>query len=323
MPREYTPDDRDESLYAGETIPHPPAATDAYFELLPKSVQTSEARRRWHWRFDTPEKFQHNTKDYYRLITGIDREVGRMLAELKARGMASNTVIIYTSDNGYFLGDRGLAGKWFMYEESLRDPLIIYDPRQPAANLARNEHAMTLNIDFAPTMLDLAGIAPPAGMQGRSLMPLVENKLPSDWRTQFFYEHHFGPQILPPSEGVRTERYTYIRWVAEKPPIEELYDLKTDPLEGHNLAADPGPRANPRPTPGAMGEIPGSLEMKPFALFLLCALLLPPNAIAAESAQAQHRLHSRRRHGLWGPAVLQPRNPNARRRTLTGLRRRA
>ncbi len=155
-----------------------------------------------------------------------------------ARGMASNTVIIYTSGNGYFLGDRGLAGKWFMYEESLRDPLTIYDPRQPAANRACDENAMTLNIDFAPTMLNIAGIAPPAGMQDRSLMPFVENKLPSGWRTQFFYEHHFGPQILPPSEGVRTGRYTYIRWVDEQPPIEELYDLKTDPLKGHNLAAD-------------------------------------------------------------------------------------
>jgi arylsulfatase len=239
MPREYTPDLRDESLYASETIPHPPTAAEAYFERLPKSVQTSEARTRWHWRFDTPEKFQHNTRDYYRLITGIDREVGRIMAELQTLGLASNTVVIFTSDNGYFLGDRGLAGKWFMYEESLRDPLIIYDPREAASHRGRSEAAMTLNIDFAPTMLDLAGITPPAGMQGRSLRPLVQNRHPADWRTEFFYEHHFGPKILPPSEGVRTERWAYIRWVNEDPPIEELYDLKADPLEGHNLAPDP------------------------------------------------------------------------------------
>lgn len=239
MPREYTPDDRDESLYANVVLPKPMSATDAYFQLLPKSVQTSEARRRWHWRFDTPEKFQHNTKDYYRLISGIDREVGRIMTELKARGLADNTVIIFTSDNGYFLGDRGLAGKWFMYEQSVRDPLIIYDPREPAANRSRTEDAMTLNIDFAPTMLSLAGITPPAGMQGSSLVPLIDNEHPTDWRTEFFYEHHFGPKILPPSEGVRTERWSYIRWVNETPPIEELYDLQSDPLEGHNLAADP------------------------------------------------------------------------------------
>ena len=239
MPREYTPDPRDESLYTNKTIPHPPAATDAYFQLLPKSVQTSEARTRWHWRFDTPEKFQRNTKDYYRLVSGIDREVGRIVSELQTLGVANNTVIIFTSDNGYFLGDRGLAGKWFMYEESLRDPLIIFDPRQPAGNRGRSEDAMTLNIDFAPTMLDLAGITPPAEMQGRSLMPLVENHHPSAWRTEFFYEHHFAPKILPPSEGLRTERWAYIRWVDEQPPIEELFNLKADPLEAHNLAADP------------------------------------------------------------------------------------
>jgi arylsulfatase A-like enzyme len=233
------PDDRDESLYTGITLPEPVTATDAYFKRLPESVQTSEARRRWHWRFATPEKFERNAKDYYRLISGIDREVGRINAELETRGLASNTVVIFTSDNGYFLGDRELADKWFMYEESLRDPLIIYDPREPAGQRRRSEDAMTLNIDFAPTMLDLAGVPPSAGMQGRSLIPLVENQHPADWRTEFFYEHHFAPDIIPPSEGVRTERWSYIRWVDEKPLIEELYDLKTDSLEGHNLAADP------------------------------------------------------------------------------------
>lgn len=237
--RQYTPDDQDESLYTGITLPEPVTATDAYFKRLPESVQTSEARRRWHWRFATPEKFERNAKDYYRLIFGIDREVGRIMAELEKCGLAINTVVIFTSDNGYFLGDRELSDKFFMYEESLRDPLIICDPREPAGSRARSEDAMTLNIDFAPTMLSLAGVTPPAGMQGRSLIPLVENQHPADWRTEFFYEHHFAPDIVPPSEGVRTERWSYIRWVDEKPLIEELYDLKTDSLEGHNQAADP------------------------------------------------------------------------------------
>jgi len=239
MPREFTPDERDEPMYAERTITPPPNATEAEFAKLPKSVQTSEARTRWHWRFDTPEKFQSNTRDYYRLISGIDREVGRIVAELQARGLASNTVIIFTSDNGFALGDRGLADKWFMYEESVRDPLIIYDPREPAAKRGRSERAMTLNIDFAPTMLALAGVPPPAGMQGRSLLPLVQGQAPSDWRTEFFYEHDFAPNIIPPSEGVRTERWAYIRWVNESPLVEELFDLKADPLEGHNLAGDP------------------------------------------------------------------------------------
>ena len=97
---------------------------------------------------------------------------------------------------------------------------------------------MTLNIDFAPTMLDLAGITPPAVMQGRSLMALVENQHPTDWRKEFFYEHHYAPEIIPASEGVRTERWAYIRWINERPLIEELYDLHSDPLEGHNLAGN-------------------------------------------------------------------------------------
>jgi arylsulfatase A-like enzyme len=236
---QFTPDARDDSLYTGITLPEPATATDAYFSLLPKCVQNSEARTRWHWRFDTPEKFESNAKDYYRLISGIDREVGGLLAELERCGLASNTVVIYTSDNGFFLGDRELSDKWFMYEESLRDPLIIYDPREPVRNRGRSEDAMTLNIDFAPTMLALAGVTPPAGMQGRSLLPLVKNQPPADWRTEFFYEHHFAPNIIPPSEGVRTERWCYIRWVAEQPLVEELYDLTTDSLEGRNLAASP------------------------------------------------------------------------------------
>jgi arylsulfatase A-like enzyme len=236
---QYTPDDRDKSLYTGISLPEPVTATDAYFEKLPRSVQTSIGRTRWHWRFDTPEKYEISAKNYYRLISGIDREVGRILAELENRGLAGNTVVVFTSDNGYFLGDRELSDKFFMYEESLRDPLIICDPREPAANRGRSEDAMTLNIDFAPTLLALAGVTPPARMQGRSLIPLLEQQHPAGWRTEFFYEHHFAPELIPPSEGVRTEGWSYIRWVNEKPPLEELFDLKADPWESHNLAADP------------------------------------------------------------------------------------
>ena len=236
---QFQPDDRDLSLYADVMIPEPATDNDSFFSKLPKSVQNSEGRRRWLWRFDTSEHYERSVKNYYRLISGIDREVGRIMAELERRGMANNTVVIYTSDNGYFLGDRELSDKFFMYEESLRDPLIICDPRTPLANRGRSETAMTLNIDIAPTMLVLAGVTPPAGMQGRSLIPLLENQHPADWRTEFFYEHHTFPGIIPPSEGVRTERYSYIRWINEKPLIEELFDLKNDPLEGHNVAGDP------------------------------------------------------------------------------------
>ena len=121
---------------------------------------------------------------------------------------ADNTVIIFLSDNGYFLGDRGLADKWFMYEESIRVPCIVCDPRLPPQRRGRQHDAMVLNVDIAPTMLEMAGLPIPKGMQGRSLTPLLrEAKAPADWRTEFFYEHHTNPKIIPPSEGVRTERW--------------------------------------------------------------------------------------------------------------------
>ena len=126
-----------------------------------------------------------------------------------------------------------------MYEESIRVPLIIFDPRAPKSKRGRIVDALTLNLDFAPTLLELAGVPVPAGMQGRSLAPLLNGTRPADWRTDFFYEHHYGPNIIPPSEGIRTERWAYLRWLAPNPESEELYDVQADPLEQRNLAADP------------------------------------------------------------------------------------
>ncbi len=238
-PREYPPDARDEKLYADVEIPTPKTATDAAFRRLPDFVQQSEGRRRWQRRFATPEMFQRITRDYYRLITGVDREVGRIVAELAARKLTGKTVLIFTSDNGYFLGERGMADKWLPYEESIRVPLIVFDPRLPASARGRKVDALTLNIDFAPTLLDLAGLSAVAAMQGQSLLPLVRGAVPARWRTEFFYEHLTFPKIIPPTEGVRTERWKYFRWVDARPVLEELYDLQADPFEEHNLAAGP------------------------------------------------------------------------------------
>ena len=96
-----------------------------------------------------------------------------------------------------------------------------------------------MNLDFAPTLLELASVSVPSGMQGRSLVPLLHGSRPADWRKDFFYEHHYGPNSIPPSEGIRTERWAYLRWLAPNPESEELYDVQSDPLEQHNLAADP------------------------------------------------------------------------------------
>ena len=173
-------------------------------------------------------------KGYYRLITGIDRAVTQIRKALEARGVAENTVIVYTSDNGYFLGERGLADKWYMFEESIRVPLIVYDPRLPAAQQGKQRNEMALNIDVAPTLLNLAGIAVPSSMQGQSLLPLMKaDKVP--WRDEWYYSHLFEHPQIPKSEGIRTDRWKYFRFLDIDPKAEYLYDLKSDPLEKQNL----------------------------------------------------------------------------------------
>ncbi|MEJ5275137.1 MAG: sulfatase [Thermogemmata sp.] len=234
--REFPPDPRDEKLYADAVIPRPATAEERFFRLLPSFVQKSEGRRRWERRFATDAMFQQTVKDYYRLITGMDREIGRIVDAVARRGWERQTLWLFTSDNGFFLGERGMSDKWLMYEESIRVPLIIMDPRLPSQLRGRKVDAMALNIDIAPTILDWAGVPVPQSMQGKSLRPWVEGQNVSSWRRDFFYEHHTLPKLIPPSEGVRTERWSYIRWLAQEPVIEELYDIQADPRQERNLA---------------------------------------------------------------------------------------
>lgn len=236
--REFPPDLRDEPLYSDVTMPVAKLAAEKYFLALPEFVQKSEGHKRWARRFATPEMHQKTMRDYYRLITGVDREVGRVVATLNQLRLADNTVVVFTGDNGFFLGERGMADKWLMYEESIRVPLIVHDPRQPGGDGGRKVDAMALNIDLAPTILDYAAINIPTPMQGRSLRRLVAGENPA-WRDDWFYEHHTLPNIIPPSEGVRTANWKYLRWVGVEPALEELYDLSKDPLEENNLATSP------------------------------------------------------------------------------------
>jgi len=238
-PRQYLYDPAFEGLYADVTMPTPKTAAPKYFEVLPEFIRKSEGRTRWKTRFPTPEKFQESLKGYYRLIAGVDMALGRLLDALEGLGLDNKTVIVFTSDNGLYLGAHGLAGKWLMHEESIRLPLIVRDPRLPKNMQGRRRDEMTLSIDIAPTLLDMAGLDRPPCMQGRSLGPLLERR-GVDWRQEWFYEHHFtaGGRI-PESEGIRTRTWKYIRYINQEPLHEELYDLKHDPLEEHNLARDP------------------------------------------------------------------------------------
>ncbi len=228
-----------DGLYEDVTIPPAPMSEPKWFQAQPEFVRKGLNRTRWHWRFDTPEKYQRMVKGYYRMITGVDRAIGRIRKALAERGLAENTVIVLAGDNGYFLGERGFAGKWLMYEPSLRVPLIVCDPRAAKADRGVVRTETALNLDCSPTFLDLAGVTRPGGVQGRSLRPLLgKADAPADWNEEFLCEHLFKHKGIPQSEGVRTPKWKYFRYRHHR-GVEELYDLAADPMEKVNLAGKP------------------------------------------------------------------------------------
>jgi len=239
-PLQYLPQPESEAIYADAEIPIPATAGDEHYRRLPEFLQgaKNEGRVRWHWRFDTPEKYQAFMKNYYRLATEVDAACGAVIDELEAQGLLDETLVIFTTDNGYFHGEHGLADKWYPYEESIRVPLIVADPRMPVAERGATNDALALNVDLAPTILAAAGIAPPPRMQGRDLAPLYLEKNAA-WRTEFFYEH---PTItntsrIPSSKALVRKDVKYIVW----PDFgrEQLFDLATDPQETTDVIADP------------------------------------------------------------------------------------
>jgi arylsulfatase A-like enzyme len=221
-------------LYEDITIADPPLYKNKYFQQQPDYVREGLNKMRWYWRFDNPEKYQKMVKAYYRMITAVDRVLGEIRQSLTENGQEKNTIIIFTSDNGYFLGERGLAGKWLMYENSIRVPLIIFDPR--AKTKAHENHQLVLNIDIAPTIIEFAGIKVPAVVQGYSLLPVLKDPA-FQIRDKFLCEHLFEHKYIPKSEGIRTKKWKYFRYI-DDPEHEELYDLLSDPLEVNNLVND-------------------------------------------------------------------------------------
>jgi len=238
--RQYIWPEAMNEMYSEVDIPAPPLSEPAFFDALPEFLQDASMNRiRWFWRFDTPEKAQEMTKGYLRMITGVDAAIGRVLAELESLDLASNTVVILMGDNGYFLGERGYAGKWLPHELSIHVPLIVFDPRFEGTSRGALPSQPVLNIDIAPTLLDLASVEVPSTMQGASLVPILDGGSPAEWRTDFFVEHLMENETIPKHEGVRGERYKYARYFEQEPVHEELYDLLSDPMETRNLATDP------------------------------------------------------------------------------------
>jgi arylsulfatase A-like enzyme len=230
-------------LYKNDVIPIPETFNDYnqfpdFFRNMPDE-KLNEARKSWEIRFSTPEKYQKMVKGYYRLITGVDDVVGDLRKKLKEKGLDKNTVIIFMGDNGFYLGEHGLADNWFGHEPSIRVPLLIYDPNLEKSGQGKVYDEITLNIDIAPTILKLAGISQDNQMQGSSLTKLYKDGGQS-WRDIFYYEHLYKAPNIPRSHGIRTEKYKYLVYPDSPGRYEEVYDLANDTNEKHNLALQPG-----------------------------------------------------------------------------------
>lgn len=228
-----------ENLYESIQLPNPRLSDPEIFEKHPDFLKHSLNRERYYWRWDTPEKYQTNMRAYYRMISGYDQVIKRIREALTENGLDQNTIIIYTADNGYYMGDRGFAGKWSHYEESLRVPLIIYDPRQAQKEKFRTNGELVLNIDLPATMLDYAGLPIPETYQGRSLLPLMHQEDVAAWRADFVHEHRMDHPQIPKYVGIHSERYVYANYYEQDPPYEYLHDLQTDPDQLMNLVDHP------------------------------------------------------------------------------------
>jgi len=274
--REWEPGPKHLTMYDDVTIPEPETLFDDYSDrgtaakeqdmtiektmnnrdlklVAPKNL-TPEQKKLWDAAYEPKNqafrkanlkgkdlvrwKYQRYIKDYLRCITSVDDNVGRVLNYLDEAGLANNTVVIYTSDQGFYLGEHGWFDKRFIYEESLRMPFLVRYPRQIKPGSVSDK--IVLNLDFAPTFLDFAGAKIPADMQGQSLRSLLEGITPADWRASMYYHYYEYPAVhsVKRHYGIRTERYKLIHFYYDIDEWE-LYDLAKDPDELKNLYGDP------------------------------------------------------------------------------------
>ena len=233
------PDPKFDAVYAGKTFTKPANfGREAGEHMSEQSKQGRQYSRFQSWHYDTD--YDGVMAKYYQLVYGIDVAIGMIFDELEAQGIADNTVIIYTSDNGYICGSHGYASKVLPMEEASRAPLMIYDPRSPNAGKKLRCSSVTGNIDFAPTILELAGQPIPKNMDGKSLVPLLKNtKL--EIHKQMAFINAWG--VVPTqSLSVLANDWKYTYWWygdSVMKPTEELYNITNDPMEMKNLANDP------------------------------------------------------------------------------------
>jgi arylsulfatase A-like enzyme len=297
--REWTPDEKHRLMFEKRVIPEPETLWDDYstrtdalrenrqrvaddltnrdLKLEPPPGLDGAARETWLGRKPTGVtltvegrtttltgkdlarwKYRRYMQDYLACVQSIDDNMGRLLDFLKESGLERDTVVVYTSDQGFFLGDHGLYDKRFMYEESLRMPFLV---RWPAVvRPGSGSEAIALNVDFAPTFLEAAGIAVTATMQGRSLMPLLRGETPRDWRVAMYYRYYHDPghHNTRAHYGVRTATHKLIcYWKKDQ---WELFDLRSDPAELRNLYGQPGQEAITAELKATLGRLRRELQ---------------------------------------------------------------
>jgi len=236
-PATYMVQERFKDLYKDLRMPVPTTAAPEYWNSFPDFFRTDKniGRGRWNGLFSTPELFQENVKNYYRLVTGVDDAVGKVIAKIKALNLDENTIVIYTSDHGFSLGEHGMMGKWYGFEKGIHVPLIINDLRPGSKWRNVKSEQLVLNIDIAPTILGLAGFPVPTVMQGMDLLQLIQKKQPG--RKHFFYEHTvFASPMLPKVEGLISRNYKYFNYTEHH--FESLYDTRKHPEETKDVARE-------------------------------------------------------------------------------------
>lgn len=236
------PAPEDVGLLADHVFERHPMDNPHEFLKLPEFVQRSFLEVCYREEFNS-RIGDHNPfmREYYEKVVSVDRSVGEILRMLTERDLLENTVILFLSDHGVHFGERQLYGKWSPYDASLHIPFMIYDGR-PGARREAISPEMALNIDVAPTLLELAGIDIPSEMDGASLVPFLKGE-PEQWRDHFFFEHYTSPAMvkyIPRNIGIRTTDYKFFRWI-DWPAggVESFYNLAADPLEKNDLIRDP------------------------------------------------------------------------------------
>jgi arylsulfatase A-like enzyme len=224
---------RFEDLYKDRKMPEPSTFDDDYAGR-PDAIKNTEMRI---GDFDDVPDLDTFLRRYYRTLAGVDENLGRVLDVLDKQDIANDTVVIYSGDNGFFLGEHHFFDKRLMYEPSIRVPLLVRYPRMIRPGTTNPE--MVLNVDVGPTILDLAGVGVPAGADGKSMKPLLQGKS-TPWRKDFLYEYYEYPAVhsVRKNRGVRTKRWKYIHYF-EEPEEFELYDIQNDPEEMNNLYGNP------------------------------------------------------------------------------------